>query len=200
MMSADDEEPRNTDEPVGEHDRDNHSDDADNADHTAEAADTHSDTTRSKTDTQAPDSTISDDSIINSTANPNETDTTADPQSAPDIETLQREIKTLRADLDAFEEEVESRTVDRPTLKTNLEQYIRKQLRRGKARGWGPYLVLLYGTATTIAAFYLLDDFFALIAMIIIYLSTLGLYVLFVLFGAGLNAVDSSRNLLDWIR
>jgi hypothetical protein len=106
----------------------------------------------------------------------------------------------LRADLDSFEEEVESRTVDRPTLKTDLEEYTRKQLRRGKARGWGPYLILLYGTATTIAAFYLLDDLVALVAMIVTYLSTLGLYALFVLLGVGFNAVDTSRNLLDRIR
>jgi hypothetical protein len=195
MMSADDEESRETEELAGEDERTNHTENAHN-DHTT---DDHPETITPETD-GLQDSSPSDDSAVGSTANSSETNTTVDPQGAPDIETLQREIRTLRSDLDAFEEEVESRTVDRPTLKSDLEQYIRNQLRRGKARGWGPYLVLLYGTATTIAAFYLLDNLFALIAMIVTYLSTLGLYVLFVLFGAGLNAIDTSRNFLDWIR
>lgn len=183
-MSADDETSRETDGVTGESDADNHDDDTND--------DTQPDDTTLEIDTEMSDSTTADDSTADTT--------TVDPQGAPDIETLQREIETLRADLDSFEEEVESRTVDRPTLKTDLEEYTRKQLRRGKARGWGPYLILLYGTATTIAAFYLLDDLVALVAMIVTYLSTLGLYALFVLFGIGFNAVDTSRNLLDRIR
>jgi hypothetical protein len=72
-------------------------------------------------------------------------------------------------------------------------------MRRGKARGWGPYLVLLYGTAMTIAGFVLLDDLLAVIAMVVIFLSTLGLYVLFVLFGIGLNVLSVPARARDWV-
>jgi len=132
---------------------------------------------------------------------PDDGDTELDPRGAPDIEQLDRRVEELRSDLADFEEDIEARTVDRPTLKADLERYVRGRLRRGKARGWGPYLVLLYGTAATISAFYFLDDdLLAVAAMVIIYLSTLGLYTLFVVFGVGLNALGVPGRLVDWIR
>ena len=132
---------------------------------------------------------------------PDGAETEIDPRGAPDIEQLDRRVEALRDDLDSFEDDIEARTVDRPTLKADLERYVRGRLRRGKARGWGPYLVLLYGTAATISAFYLLDDdLLAVVAMVIIYLSTLGLYTLFVVFGVGLNALGVPGRFVDWIR
>lgn len=124
-----------------------------------------------------------------------------DPRGAPDIEQLEREIEELRADLEEFEDGVDARTVKKPELESELKRYVRSRLRRGKARGWGPYLVLFYGTVTTIAAFaFLQDDLLSVAAMLIIYLSTLGLYVLFVIFGVGLNAVGFPGRLVDWVR
>ena len=132
---------------------------------------------------------------------PADGETEVDPRGAPDIEQLDRRVEELRSELESFESEVDDRTVDRPTLKADLERYVRGRLRRGKARGWGPYLVLLYGTAATISAFYFLDDdLLAVVAMVIIYLSTLGLYALFVVFGVGLNALGVPGRLVDWIR
>ena len=127
--------------------------------------------------------------------------TEIDPRGAPDIDQLDRRVEALRDDLESFEGDIEARTVDRPTLKADLERYVRGRLRRGKARGWGPYLVLLYGTVATISAFYFLDDdLLAVVAMVIIYLSTLGLYALFVVFGVGLNALGVPGRFVDWIR
>jgi hypothetical protein len=132
---------------------------------------------------------------------PADGDTELDPRGAPDIEQLDRRVEELRSELESFEAEVDDRTVDRPTLKADLERYVRGRLRRGKARGWGPYLVLLYGTAATVSAFYFLDDdLLAVVAMVIIYLSTLGLYALFVVFGVGLNALGVPGRVVDWIR
>ncbi|MFD1685211.1 YihY/virulence factor BrkB family protein [Halobellus litoreus] len=136
-----------------------------------------------------------------STTDASSADTDVDPRGAPDIDQLDRRVEELRADLDAFEEDVQSRTVDRPDVESEMRRYVRGRLRRGKARGWGPYLVLLYGTAATIAAFYLLDDdLLAVVAMLVIYLSTLGLYALFVIFGVGLNALGVPGRLVDWVR
>ena len=132
---------------------------------------------------------------------PDGAETAIDPRGAPDIDQLDRRVDALRDDLESFEDDIEARTVDRPALKADLERYVRGRLRRGKARGWGPYLVLLYGTAATISAFYFLDDdLLAVVAMVIIYLSTLGLYTLFVVFGVGLNALGVPGRFVDWIR
>jgi len=74
-------------------------------------------------------------------------------------------------------------------------------MRRGHARGWGPYLVLLYGTALTLGAFYLFQsDLLAIVAMLIIFLSTLGLYVLFVAVGVGLNLLGVPGKAIDMAR
>ena len=122
-----------------------------------------------------------------------------EPRGAPDIGELEAEIERLRADLDDFEADVSDRTVEKPKLEAELKRYVRRRMRRGKARGWGPYLVLLYGTAMTIAGFVLLDDLLAVIAMVVIFLSTLGLYVLFVLFGIGLNVLSVPGRARDWV-
>jgi hypothetical protein len=115
---------------------------------------------------------------------------------------LQREIERLRTELDAFEMEVEERVVDRDDLESDLEDYVKSRVRSGKARGWGPYLVLLYGTAMTIAIALgeALTGGWALAAILVIFLSTLGLYVLMVLVGLGLSTVTSSKKVLDFVQ
>jgi len=123
-----------------------------------------------------------------------------EPAPAPDIEDIAERLDEVREDLDAFETDVEERTVDRPDLEAELKAYVRRRMRRGHARGWGPYLVLLYGTVMTLGAFYLLSDLIALVAMIVIFLSTLGLYVLFVLAGVGFSLLGKPGRALDAIR
>jgi len=113
----------------------------------------------------------------------------ADPSEA--YESLREELEALRADVAAFEEEIEDRTVHREEIEDDLRAYVRGRLRRGHARGWGPYLVLLYGTAMTIGAFVELSGGWAILAMIVIWLSTLGLYTLMVLVGVGIGALSA---------
>ncbi len=115
---------------------------------------------------------------------------------APDIEELEERVAELRADLDA----VDDRTVRKPALEAELKRYVRSRMRRGHARGWGPYLVLLYGTAMVLGAFRWLDGWFAIGAMIVLFLSTLGLYTLFVLVGVGLNVIEVPGRALDAVR
>lgn len=122
------------------------------------------------------------------------------PRGAPDVAELESEVSRLRAELESFEEDVEERTVDRPQLKTELQAYVRNRMRRGHARGWGPYLVLLYGTVMTLGAFYFLSGIYAIAAMIVLGLSTLGLYALFLLVGVGLNAAGVPGKALDYVR
>ena len=112
---------------------------------------------------------------------------------APDLGELGREVRDLREELDA-------KTVSRSDLEGELKGYVRRRLRRGKARGWGPYLVLLYGTVMTLGAFYWLSGGWAILAMIVVWLSTLGLYVLLVLFGAGLSIAGVPGRLVDRVR
>lgn len=127
-------------------------------------------------------------------------DADADPTPAPDIEDLADRVDDVRADVDEFRSDVEDRTVDRPELEADLKRYVRRRMRRGHARGWGPYLVLLYGTVTTLGAFYLLNDLIALVAMVIVFLSTLGLYVLFVLVGVGLSLLEKPARAVEAVR
>lgn len=108
--------------------------------------------------------------------------------------------RDLKRELDAFKADVESRTVHRAEIKAELERYVRKRLRRGHARGWGPYLVLLYGTVMTIGAFYLLSGGWAVLAMIVAWLSTLGLYAVMLIVGAGLEALSVPRRAVDAFR
>lgn len=114
---------------------------------------------------------------------------------------LEAEVRRLRRQLQEVEENVEERTVHRDELERDLRKYVRSRMRRGKARGWGPYLVLLYGTAMTLGAFYLLDSgLWAVLAMIVVWLSTLGLYVVFVTVGVGLKTAGVPGQALDWVR
>ena len=122
------------------------------------------------------------------------------PTGAPDVTALQEELSRLRAEFDAFEADVEQRTVDRPELESELKRYVRSRMRRGHARGWGPYLVLLYGTVTTLGAFVYLRGAYAILAMIVLGLSTLGLYTLFVIVGIALNLLETPGKAVDYAR
>ena len=122
-----------------------------------------------------------------------------DDESAPDIVELRDELRELRADVESFEDDIESRTVEKPEVESELKQYVRKRMRRGHARGWGPYLVLLYGTVMTLGAFYWLRGGWAIFAMGVLWLSTLGLYVLMVIFGFGASALSLPGRISDRI-
>jgi Flp pilus assembly protein TadB len=110
------------------------------------------------------------------------------------------DVEALREDVVAFADEVEGRIVKRDTLESDLKGYVRKRQRRGHARGWGPYLVLLYGTAMTIGAFAYLSGGWAVLAMLVVWLSTLGLYVLMVLVGLAGAALGVPGRLTDRVR
>ncbi|QLG48508.1 YihY/virulence factor BrkB family protein [Natrinema halophilum] len=118
---------------------------------------------------------------------------------ADDPEVLREEIERLRDRVDGFETDVEERTVRKESLESELKRYVRKRVRRGHARDWGPYLVLLYGTAMSIGAFYFLEGAWAILAMFVVWTSTLGLYVLMVLFGFGISLLDVPGRLRDLI-
>ncbi|MES3160113.1 MAG: YhjD/YihY/BrkB family envelope integrity protein [Halorubrum sp.] len=122
------------------------------------------------------------------------------PQGAPDVAALKSEVDRLRAQVDEFEERVEQRTVEKPALESELKRYVRSRMRRGHARGWGPYLVLLYGTILTLGAFAFLNGVYAIAAMLILALSTLGLYTLFIIVGIGLNLIETPGKALDYAR
>jgi len=113
---------------------------------------------------------------------------------------LEADVEALREEFEAFEADIEDRTVHRSAVESDLRQYIHRQLRQGHARGWGPYLVLLYGTVMTLGAFYYLKGGWAILAMIVIWLSTLGLYVLMVLTGVAIGLVSGPHRLLDAVR
>ena len=115
---------------------------------------------------------------------------------------LQREIERLRTELDAFEMEVEDRVIDREDLEGDLEDYVDSRVRSSKARGWGPYLVLLYGTAMTVAIAFgnSLTGWLAILAILVAFLSTLGLYVLMVMVGLGISTATSSKKLIDIVQ
>ena len=110
---------------------------------------------------------------------------------------LREEIRQLEDRLEAFEESVDDRTVKRQSLEAELKRYVRRRARRSHARGWGPYLVLLYGTAMTVAAFYFLEGLWAVLAMFVVWTSTLGVYLLMVLFGTGLSLLGVPGRLRD---
>ncbi|GAB7009503.1 YihY/virulence factor BrkB family protein [Halorubrum trueperi] len=122
------------------------------------------------------------------------------PQGAPDVAAIQEDLSRLRAEFDEFEDDVERRTVDKPAVESELKRYVRSRMRRGHARGWGPYLVLLYGTVLTLGAFSMLDGLYAIAAMLILGLSTLGLYTLFIIVGIGLNLLETPGKALDYAR
>ena len=115
------------------------------------------------------------------------------PTEAPDVAELGARVEALREELDA-------KTVSKRELEGELKQYVRRRIRRGKARGWGPYLVLLYGTAMTVGAFAYLSGGWAILGMIVVWLSTLGLYTLMVLFGLGASALGLPGRVADRVR
>ncbi|MGM0448537.1 MAG: YihY/virulence factor BrkB family protein [Methanobacteriota archaeon] len=122
------------------------------------------------------------------------------PRGAPDVAALEAEVRELRSQLDEFEDDVERRTVDKPEVESELKRYVRSRMRRGHARGWGPYLVLLYGTVLTLAALTSLDGIYAVGAIVVLGLSTLGLYTIFVVVGIGLNLIETPGKALDYAR
>jgi len=132
-------------------------------------------------------------------------DTDAEPDGGPDARGGRNEaapdVTDLAHRVEQLESELDEKTMSRSELESDLEGYVRERVRRNHARGWGPYLVLLYGTVMTLGAFYWLEsDGIAILAMIVVWLSTLGLYVLFVVFGLGLNALGAPGKALDWLR
>jgi Flp pilus assembly protein TadB len=117
-----------------------------------------------------------------------------------DDRSLEAQVAALRESVEALESRLEEHTVPRSAVESDLKRYVRSQVRRGHARGWGPYLVLLYGTAMTVGAFYLLSGGWAVLAMVVVWLSTLGLYVVMVLAGAVVGAIELPRRAVDAVR
>ncbi|QSX00085.2 YihY/virulence factor BrkB family protein [Haloterrigena alkaliphila] len=118
---------------------------------------------------------------------------------ADDPEALREEIERLRDRVESFEDDVERRTVRKESLESELKRYVRRKQRRGHAHGWGPYLIMLYGTAMSIGAFYFLSGGWAILAMFVVWTSTLGLYALMVLFGFGLTVLGLPGRIRDAI-
>ncbi|MDS0260376.1 YihY/virulence factor BrkB family protein [Haloarcula sp. S1CR25-12] len=110
------------------------------------------------------------------------------------------ELEKLREEFEEFRDDVEDRTLHRDDVESDLKQYVRRRMRRGHARGWGPYVVLLYGTIMTLGAFYYLRGLWAVLAMLVIWLSTLGLYVVMVVVGVGLQVTGLPGRALDRVR
>jgi YihY family inner membrane protein len=110
------------------------------------------------------------------------------------------ELEELRERLAEFEDEIDDRTVHRDEIESDLERYVRRRVRRGHARGWGPYLVLLYGTLMTLGAFYFLSGGWAILAMLVIWLSTLGLYTLMLIVGVTFTAAGVPGRLRDRVQ
>ena len=110
---------------------------------------------------------------------------------------LREELERLYDELDRFEERIDERTLHRDEVEADLRRYVRARIRRGKARGWGPYLVLLYGTAMTLGAFFFLSGGWAILAMLVVWLSTLGLYVLMLIVGATVGVAGLPGRLKD---
>ncbi|WP_181691466.1 YihY/virulence factor BrkB family protein [Natronomonas sp. LN261] len=119
------------------------------------------------------------------------------PDDDASAEDLREDLETLYDELDRFEDRIDERTVHREEIERDLKRYVRARSRRGKARGWGPYLVLLYGTAMTLGAFYLLSGGWAVLAMVVVWLSTLGLYALMLVVGTTLTVVGLPGRLKD---
>ena len=115
------------------------------------------------------------------------------PSTAPDISELARQVRALRLEVDA-------KTISRQDVESELKGYVRQRQRRGQARGWGPYIVLLYGTLMTLGAFYYLDGGWAIGAMLVIWLSTLGLYALMLMVGVGIKGISVPGSLYDRFR
>lgn len=130
----------------------------------------------------------------------------ADSETPPPAETggvddlTDEELAQLREEFEAFRDDVEDRTLHRDDVESDLKKYVRRRMRRGHARGWGPYLVLLYGTVMTLGAFYYLQSIWAVLAMLVVWLSTLGLYVVMVVVGLGVRVTGLPGVALDKVR
>jgi len=118
----------------------------------------------------------------------------ADPER---VAALAEELQATRAELAELESQVENRTVHRDDIAAELKRYVRARQRRGHATGWGPYVVLLYGTIMTLGAFFYLGSITAIAAMILVWLSTLGLYVVMVGVGILLGVGRKATGLRD---
>jgi YihY family inner membrane protein len=110
---------------------------------------------------------------------------------------LREELENLYDELDRFEERIDDRTVHREEIESDLKRYVRREVRSGKATGWGPYLVLLYGTAMTLGAFVTLSGGWAILAMLVVWLSTLGLYALMLIVGTTVTVAGLPGRLKD---
>ncbi len=119
---------------------------------------------------------------------------------AVDTRDVGSEVDNLRADVEELRTALEEKTKNRADLESDLRRYVRWRQRRGHARGWGPYLVLLYGTVMTLGAFVYLDGGWAILAMLVVWLSTLGLYTLMVLVGWAGAALSLPGRMLDRLR
>jgi hypothetical protein len=119
---------------------------------------------------------------------------------AVDTRDVGSEVDGLRADLEDLRADLDEKTKNRADLESDLRQYVRRRQRRGHARGWGPYLVLLYGTVMTLGAFVYLDGGWAILAMLVVWLSTLGLYTLMLLVGWAGAALGLPGRLLGRLR
>lgn len=179
--------------------RDNDADDG-----TGEAAtetENADDSVREATDSREPSPEIGDpDDATDSTRTARTEAGTGERGPAPDVVGLQDEVRSLRTDLDTFRADIEGKTVDKEAVESDLKSYVRKQTRRGHATGWGPYLVLLYGTAMTLGAFFFLSGGWAIAAMLVLWLSVLGLYVVMVTVGMGLGVLGFPGRVNDAIR
>ncbi|GAA0298047.1 YihY/virulence factor BrkB family protein [Halarchaeum salinum] len=111
----------------------------------------------------------------------------------PDVTALQHRVESLERELD-------EKTVDRDAFEDDLKGYVRSRVRRNHARGWGPYLVMLYGTVMTLGAFYWLDGPWAILAMLVVGFSTFGLYVFMTIVGVSLNALGVPGRVAGWLR
>jgi membrane protein len=130
-----------------------------------------------------------------------ETDTPPPAGAGQDADALtDEELRELREEFESFREDIEGRTLHRDEVRSDLKQYVRRRMRRGHARQWGPYIVLLYGTIMTLGAFYYLEGVWAVLAMLVIWLSTLGLYAVMIAVGVTLTATGLPGRLVDRVR
>ena len=119
------------------------------------------------------------------------------------VEYLASELADLQEEVEGLESRVADRTVHRDDIEAELRRYVRARQRRGHATGWGPYLVLLYGVVMTLGAFYYLGGIWAILAMIVVWLSTLGLYVVMAVLSTGISVtrrVAALRGLIGRFR
>ena len=119
------------------------------------------------------------------------------------VEYLASELADLQEEVEGLESRVADRTVHRDDIEAELRRYVRARQRRGHATGWGPYLVLLYGVVMTLGAFYYLGGIWAILAMIVVWLSTLGLYVVMAALSTGISVtrrVAALRGLIGRFR